>query len=502
MVGHQLVVGFAPEVRDQSQEIVARVRPSPGQYVLPQDAKAPWVRDLRSQPWVSVDNGVLWTEVAPEELEADPECNVDSRDIDQLQGLPIVLDNGDLGLRVAVSDVDAFIKKGSALDRHMDINASSVYTPEVVFNLLPPELAEDIASLNPREDRLATVVEFSVSPQGDIYDEEVYPGLVHCVAKLDYASVGAWLEGKVEPSPAMQKHPDTLRSLQLQWQASQQIREARQRRGSLEFERHEYRIQVQDGVAVGFEKSDKNAASQLVENLMVTVNQVVSRFLRSRGYPTLERVVPPPAQWERIRELIELHGGQLPKQPDGAALSSFLASFKDTDPAMHQEVTFAVIKLIGAGEFRAVGKEMELPGHFPLATKNYCQCTASIRRGGDRIATRMLKAALADEPPPYTLEELEAFATNLNLKGRVTRKVQRAVEKSVIATMLVDRLGEAFCGTVSGVKGEKVWIRISNSPIEGRLLGSSGARVGDLLTVQLKAVDVEKGFIDFLAAQA
>jgi exoribonuclease-2 len=493
----KLAIGYPAEVMSQTEQIMSEIRPSPGVYQLPEDAKAPWVRDLRHEHFVSVDNGILWTKMKPEDLAQNPEANMTSKDLDQLQGKPVKLPNGDIRMKIAVSDIDAFIKKGSAIDRHMDTNGSSVYTPDKIYNLIPKELAEDVISLNPREDRFATIIEYTVAPDGSVKDEEVYQAIVNSRAKLDYASVGAWFDGKAEPSPAMLQDGEILESLKLQDEASQRLKSYRKERGALDFESNEVRILTENGAAVGFEKGEKNRATELVENCMVTSNEVISRFLRSKGMPTLERVVVPPEKWDQITTLASEQGVRLPSEPDGKALADFLAAQKVKNPVGFQDLSFSVIKLIGRGEYQAVQADEPLPGHFGLGAKNYSQCTASIRRGGDRIAARMLKAALAGKPCPYTPDELSKFASNVTEKESTTKKVERSIEKSVIATMLQSRIGEQFDGVVSGVKEGRAWVRISDPPVEGSLMGAGQVKVGDKFRVELQKVNVEKGFIDF-----
>lgn len=493
-----MVIDYSPQVRAETEAIVKAARPAPGVFVLPEDAKAPWVRDLRDEHFLSVDNGTLWTKMDPKTLAEDPQANVTSRDIDQLQGKPVKLPNGDIRVKIAVSDVDAVIKKGSALDRHMDTNGSSVYTPDKIFNLLPEELAEDIISLNPGQERLATIVEYSIAPDGTVKDEDVYQGIVRSRVKLDYSSVGAWYEGKAEPSPAMKLDNEILESLSLQDEAAQRLKIKRKERGALEFESNEVRILTEKGSAVGFEKGEKNRATELVENFMVTSNEVMSRFLRNQGMPTLERVVVVPEKWDRIVDLAAENGARLPKEPSGKALADFLAQQKAKDPKGFQELSFSVIKLVGRGEYQAIMPNEKLPGHFALGVENYSQCTASIRRGGDRIAARMLKAALAGKPNPYSESELKGFAQNVTEKESTTKKVERSIEKSVIATMLADRIGEQFQAVVSGTKDNRAFIRISDPPVEGSLMGAGKVKVGDKVKVQLKSVSVEKGFIDFV----
>lgn len=500
MVDGKLAIDYPAAVKSQVADIMKEVRPSEGVYNLPEAAKAPWVRDLRHEHFVSIDNGVLWTKMDPAELAKDPEANMSSKDLDQLQGMPVKHPNGDITMKIAVSDVDAFIPKGSPLDKFMDVNGSSVYTPDKIYNLIPKELAEDVISLNPREDRFATIIEFTITPDGKLKDEDVYQAIVNSRAKLDYSSVGAWIDGKAEPSPAMKQDDQILESIKLQDEASQRLKAARKERGALNFESNEVKINVKGGDAVGFEVGEKNRATELVENCMVTSNEVVSRFLHSKGMPTLERVVVPPEKWDQIQQLAADHGTKLPAQPNGKALADFLDAQKEKDPEGYKDLSFSCIKLIGRGEYMAVGPNDPLPGHFGLGSTNYSQCTASIRRGGDRIAARMLKAALAGQSSPYSANELNSFAENVTEKEQTTKKVERQIEKSVMATMLEKRIGEQFDAVVSGVKGDKVWIRLSDPPIEGSLQGGGKAKVGQKVHVELKSVNVEKGFIDFVRA--
>ena len=497
MENYRLATDYPQDVKDQVADIVAATRPPEGGYVMPEDAKKPWVKDYRDKPLVSIDNGTLWTEMDPAELAKNPEANVSSRDIDQLQTARR-LDNGDIRVTVAVSDVDAFIKKDSPLDKFMDVNTSSVYTPDKVFNLIPPELAEDIASLNPREERLATVIEYTVTPEGKLKDEDVFQAIVKSRTKLDYDSVSAWMEGKEEASPAMKAQGQALLDdLNLQKQASQWIEKGKT--NDLEVDRTESRIVTENGNAVGIEYSKKGPANGIVENFMVSSNSVVSKFLRSKGYPTMERTLAPPEKWGELQNLTKENGFNLPNKPDAGALSEYLAYYKKKDPEGYDDMAVSIFKLSGRGTYEAVAPTQEPPGQFFLGVKNYMQSTASIRRGGDRITPRMLKAALAGEPSPYSMGELSAFAENLNDKGRSLSKAERMAEKMVTATMLENRVGERFDAVVTGVKGKKKWCRIGNPPVEGSLFSRENVSVGDKLNVKLSKVNVEKGWIDFQA---
>ena len=143
-------------------------------HAAPSATEAP-TRDLRSLLWCSIDND-------------------DSRDLDQLSVAEPAA-NGDVKIRVAIADVDAAAGKGSPVDRHAALNTTSVYTPAVIFPMLPEKLSTDLTSLNEHQDRLAIVTEFVVSADGSLKTSDVYGALVRNQAKLAYNAVDAWLTG-------------------------------------------------------------------------------------------------------------------------------------------------------------------------------------------------------------------------------------------------------------------------------------------------------------------
>src|SRR4029434_1183984 len=97
----------------------------------------------------------------------------DSRDLDQLTvGQP--RPDGTVTIFVAVADVDAVVKPGSAIDRHARTNTTSVYTPAEVFSMLPEKLSTDLTSLGEGQERLAIVIEMEVAADGAVTESDVY----------------------------------------------------------------------------------------------------------------------------------------------------------------------------------------------------------------------------------------------------------------------------------------------------------------------------------------
>jgi exoribonuclease-2 len=246
------------------------------------------------------------------------------------------------------------------------------------------------------------------------------------------------------------------------------------------------------------EVEEKNRAREIIEDFMIAANGVTARYLSSHNFPSLRRVVRVPKRWERIVAIARNHGTRLPLMPDSKALEEFLVKQKASDPLRFPDLSLAIIKLLGAGEYIAELPEEIAPGHFGLAVKDYAHSTAPNRRFPDLVTQRLLKAALAKETVPYQKQELDSLAIHCTEAEDAANKVERQVEKSAAALLLESRIGEQFDSITTGAAQKGTWVRLLSIPVEGKLVqGFEGVDVGDRVRVQLIHVDVEMGFIDF-----
>ncbi len=205
-----------------------------------------------------------------------------------------------------------------------------------------------------------------------------------------------------------------------------------------------------------------------------------------------------PKRWERIVKIAAEHHYDLPKTPNSKALEVFLIKQKEEDPEPFPDLSLTIIKLMGAGEYMAEMPQGAVPGHFGLAVKDYAHSTAPNRRYPDLITHRLLKAALHDEPVPYTNAELQELAAHCTEAEDAANKVERQVGKSAAALLLKSHIGEKYEGIVTGAAQKGTWVRLLKIPVEGKLVqGTQGVDVGDRIHVQLIDVNVEKGYIDF-----
>jgi exoribonuclease R len=193
-------------------------------------------------------------------------------------------------------------------------------------------------------------------------------------------------------------------------------------------------------------------------------------------------------------------GASLPATPDAAALARFLAARRVADPDDFADLSLAVVKLLGSAEYAVEIPGATPTGHFGLAARDYTHSTAPNRRFPDLITQRLVKATLAGQPAPYSVEALHDLALHCTRKENDAEKVERQIRKSAAALLLAPRLGERFDAVVTGASSKGTWVRIQGPPVEGRVLrGAEGLDVGDRVRVQLLGVDVERGYIDFQA---
>jgi exoribonuclease-2 len=233
---------------------------------------------------------------------------------------------------------------------------------------------------------------------------------------------------------------------------------------------------------------------------MIAANGVTARFLEARGFPSLRRVLHVPKRWERIVALAAETGEHLPADPDAAALDAFLTRRRAADPEHFADLSLAVVKLLGAGEYALQVPGHVAEGHFGLAVRDYTHSTAPNRRFPDLIAQRLLKAALAGSPPPYANDELSALARHCTEQENNAEKVERQVRKSAAVLLLEGRIGQRFDAVVTGASDKGTWVRISSPTAEGRVVrGFQGLDVGERVRVELVHTDVARGFIDFAA---
>lgn len=483
--------GFHPDFPAGSDAQVAAIRAAAHAREESHEPPDAQVRDLRELYWSSIDNDT-------------------SRDLDQAEwaerlttgGSDSGSQDGGIRVRVAVANVAAAVGKASPIDRHASDQTKTVYTATRNFPMLPNQLSTDLTSLNQNEDRAAVVIEYVVDVQGGLGGHSIYRALVHNRAQLAYSRVGPWLEGKNPLDVKIAGSVELQAQLRLQDEAAQAMRAHRVAEGALEFRRIEADPLVIDGQIKAIYEAPHNRATELIEELMIGANETMAQTLRNAGRSCIRRVVRSPERWDRIVELAERYGTKLPSEAESGALSLFLQAQRKKDPVHYPDLSLAVIKLMGPGEYVVIeGDDKEPLGHFGLAARDYTHSTAPNRRFADLVTQRLIEAMLDGLPAPYSDAELRSIAVQCNVQEKAGRKVERTMQKRVAAVALADEIGRKFRGVVTGASEQGTYVRVFDPPVEGRVIkGEQGLDVGDTVDVKLLHTNPQMAFIDFARA--
>lgn len=458
---------FPTEVGRQVADLKARVK---------RDADG-GLRDVRDRLWSSIDNDT-------------------SRDLDQIEVAERTA--GGILISVGIADVDADVSIDSPIDQHAASQTTTVYTPVRTFPMLPEALSTDLTSLSRGNDRVAIVVEMLIAEDGSISSSNIYRALVRNRFQLAYSSMGPWLEGSAPEPRNIAGSTDLEWQLKLQDEAASRLRERRHRLGALNFDRVETEPVVANGEVQEIAVRRANRASRLIEDFMLAANETIAQTLSRAGVSSIRRVVKSPERWPRMVELAARYGTKLAAEPDSRALAAFLEQRRQKDPVHYPDLSLSIIKLMGAGEYVLARAGESGEGHFGLAAHDYTHSTAPNRRFADLVTQRLIKAALAKNPAPYSDDELAEIARNCTLKEDAARKVERTMGKRAAALAFGNRVGQSFNAVVTGVTPKGVFVRVPNPPIEGRLMrGEAGVDVGDQVRVMLIHTDPQRGYIDF-----
>ncbi len=466
MKEHGLLTDFTQQVMDELSKI------------RPEDGVIPGIKDLTGLLWCSIDNDA-------------------SLDLDQLTAAENTGD-GVIKVYVAIADVDHTAGKASAIDLFASKNTLSVYTPAVIFPMLPERLSTDLTSLNYNNDRPAIIVEMGISPDGTLTGSDVYQAKVRNKAKLAYNSTAAWLEGTGPMPDGIRRVTGLDENIKLQDDAAQRLKGLRHAHGALHLVTLQTRPLFRDEKITGLELETPNRASDIIEDFMIASNGIAARFLEAKKSPSIRRVVRTPKKWDRLVALAAEKNFKLPAIPDAKPLEDFLMNQKKMFPESFPDLSLSVIKLLGPGEYCLEIPGGSTEGHFGLAVRDYSHSTAPNRRYPDLITQRLLKAAISGMPVPYSAQELEDLAKHCTEKENDAKKVERSLDKSAAALLLSGMIGREFDALVTGASDKGTYVRIFDPPVEGRLgPGLMGLEVGHKVMVILVSTNVERGFIDF-----
>jgi len=367
-------------------------------------------------------------------------------------------------LLVAIADVAHYVKKGSALDDEAWQRGNSVYFPQQVVPMLPEALSNDLCSIRPAEDRLCLVCEMSVSPAGRIRDYRFFQGVMRSHARLTYDQVAALVGGGEAGAidVALIPHIQQLHGLY------GALRQAREKRGAIDFDRPETRIVFDDAGKISrIEPTERNDAHRLIEECMILANQAAADFLLKAEMPSLFRVHAQPMV-DKITDLkaflrqmgLKLEGGA---RPQGRHYSKLLRAVRARPDCF----------LIETVMLRSLAQAVYAPengGHFGLSLEGYAHFTSPIRRYPDLLVHRAIHHLIdggSHKTFVYGQADMEGAGTHCTMTERRADDATRDTVDWLKCEYMMDRIGEVFFGRISGVTSFGLFVELDDLHVEG-----------------------------------
>ncbi|MBM6852709.1 ribonuclease R [Mediterraneibacter glycyrrhizinilyticus] len=387
----------------------------------------------------------------------------DAKDLDDAVSLTKEGENFRLGVHIA--DVTNYVQERSALDREALKRGTSVYLADRVIPMLPHKLSNGICSLNAGEDRLALSCIMTVSPEGDVTDHEIAETVVRVDRRMSYNGVAKILDGD---ETAVRENEEFVPMIKLMKELSEILREKRGRRGSINFDFPETKIELdENGHPVDIKPYERNAATKIIEDFMLLANETVAEEYFWRELPFLYRTHEAPDE-EKMRQL-------------GAFINNFGYHIHVRNEVRPKEIQKLLGKVEGTPEETLISRlalrsmkqaryTTENTGHFGLAAKYYTHFTSPIRRYPDlqihRIIKENLRGRLNEERISHYEQILPEVAAQCSARERTAEETEREVVKLKKAEYMQKRIGEEFEGVISGVTKWGIYVELPNT-IEG-----------------------------------
>jgi ribonuclease R len=378
---------------------------------------------------------------------------------------------GGFVLTVAIADVAAYVRPGSALDAEALERGNSVYFPDRVVPMLPERISNDLCSLRPGENRPALAVRMTIDAHGRKRRHSFHRVMMRSAAKLSYQQAQAAIDGRPDDVAGALLEP-VLRPL---WAAYGALKKARDLREPLALDLPERKILLKpDGTVDRVLVPERLDAHRLIEEFMILANVAAAETLERASSPLIYRVHDEPSL-EKMRTLGEVLGSIGVKLPKAGALKAGLFNGILAGVASTEHETFineVVLRSQAQAEYAA-----ENYGHFGLNLRRYAHFTSPIRRYADLVVHRALIRALrlgADGLPAHiTVAELAEIGSRISVAERRAMVAERETIDRLIAHFLADRVGATFSGRISGVTRAGLFVKLTETGADGFVPASS-----------------------------
>ena len=379
------------------------------------------------------------------------------------------LENENYELGVSIADVSHYVAENSKLDQEAIIRGTSIYMLDRVIPMLPKELSNGICSLNVNEDRLCLSVIREITPDGEIVSSDIRKAVINVKERMSYADVQKILDGKNKK--VLKRYEKYIEDFKLMEELAKILKQKREGAGSLDLDIPESKVILdKNGFAIDIEKYKIYFANEIIEQFMLTANEIVAEKFYWLEAPFIYRVHEEP-DTEKVNALNKFlfnFGYKIKSNKEKVypkAFAEVLEKVKGREEEM--VVSNLILRTLKVARY-----ESENKGHFGIASKYYCHFTSPIRRYPDLFIHRIISKYIDNS---YILNEknLEKYkeqATKYSQTSSEREKIAQKVEREAIAIKkaeyMQNKIGKEYEGIVSGITAFGMFVELENT-VEG-----------------------------------
>lgn len=443
----------------------------------------------------------------------------DTKDIDDAISCK-KLENGNYELGVHIADVSFYVRPNTNIDLDARERTTSVYMPGVVSPMYPPELSNGICSLNPNVDRLTTSCVMEIDPNGNLVNFDIFKGVIRSRKQMTYKNVNKILNEGIIP----EGYEEFSDNLLLMGELSKIFEDVRIRRGMINFDTSEIKINVEDGKTKSIERRVQDTAENLIENFMLAANECVATYIYGMGLAFIYRVhdLPSEERLKRVVGIIKSYGCDISLKMNSnnpRFIQKLMSEIKDSDN--YEVFSNMILRCMAKAAYEIVNL-----GHFGIGVdankgEAYTHFTSPIRRYPDTMVHRILGYILDGDYDKVSSEEfktaLALIAKHCSENELKADQCEREANKMRMAQYMSDYINEQYLAKIVGFTSSGMFVQLDNL-VEGRvgyntmddyytydedleiIVGEKSKkiyRLGDVVLVKLTRSDMETREIDF-----
>lgn len=444
----------------------------------------------------------------------------DTKDIDDAISIQ-KLENGNYELGVHIADVSYYVKEGSKLNEEAYERGTSVYLADRVIPMLPHKLSNGICSLNPDVDRLAMSCVMEINPKGEVVSYDIFESVIRSRKQMTYKKVNQILEENIVPE-GYELYQKSL--LQMKELASI-LRKNKEEKGYIDFDLDESKIIVNEkGEAIDVVLRDRGAGEKLIEDFMIAANETVATCIYFMELPFVYRVHGEPNE-EKINNFLNFVSS-LGYHVKGDIKKMHPRVMQDILRQLSDKKEFHILSSLLLRSMQKAVYDSTNIGHFGLASKCYTHFTSPIRRFPDTTVHRLLRKYLFQhqvdkDTISFWERELPVLCEHTSEAERNAVDCEREVDDMKKAEYMLKHIGEEYTGMISSIMSFGMFIELPNL-VEGLIRvedltddhylfdestltlrgihNKRGYRLGDTITVIVKAANKELRTVDFVVA--